>query len=412
MKYLSISLLLVFLISSGLFAQADYRPGFLINLNNDTVKGWIDYRGSLANSRMCLFKSKPGSAEEKFTPDEIKSYRFNDSKYYVSKKVKISDQEEIIFVEFLLDGIVDVYYYRDESGENFLLDTGDGKLLLLNDEKHFLQQNQKTYESEVKRYVGVMKYAFRSSPNVCSEVENISLNQNSVIKVARKYHEEMCKDEQCIVFEKKIQKTRLYIGPIVGLNQNYLTIKKGSNVLPYYLEGCNFNSSEFPSLGILFKINLVNFNERTYFQFETSFGKRAFHTSHNTFAYLDDSIVYLFNDIRFSQYVLNNSINLRYEFPVGIVRPVFQVGGYMNNYIHTVYNRHLQVVGFNGFSQDFPDSPFGNIEYGVGCGVGSSFRLLQKQSLYIELLYRRGLRLKSSIYENNFVINLSMPFGI
>jgi hypothetical protein len=412
MKFLSLSFLLLFLVSSGLFGQADFRPGFIINLNNDTVRGWIDYRGNFANSRLCLFKPDPESGEVRYLPDKIKAYRFTDSKYYVSKKVKTSDQEELIFVEFLLDGIVDVYYYRDESGENFLLDTGDGKLLLLKDEKNLVKIDHATYESDVKRYAGIMKYAFRASPAVCREVETLTLSQNSVIKVAREYHEEICKDRECIVFEKKVQKTKLYIGPIIGLNLNYLTINKGSAVTPYYFEGCSFNPAIYPSLGAIFKVNLSNLNERTFFQYETSLGKRAFHASQNSFVYFDDSIVYLFNDIRFHQYVLNNSISLRYEFPVGTVRPVFQLGGYMNNYIHTVYNRHLKVVGFSGLEQDFPDSPFGNVEYGASCGVGSNFRFTENRLLYIEFVYRRGLRLKSDIYENNFVINLSLPFGI
>jgi hypothetical protein len=108
-------------------AQSDFRPGYIVNNNGDTLTGLIDYKGNQANARKCIFKLSNDASEEKFTPDDIKAYRFIDSKYYVSKKVMTEDSTETqLFLEYLIDGIVDIYYYLSPSGDNYYVDPGDG----------------------------------------------------------------------------------------------------------------------------------------------------------------------------------------------------------------------------------------------------------------------------------------------
>jgi biotin synthase-related radical SAM superfamily protein len=42
-------------------------------------------------------------------------------------------------LEYLINGIVDIYYYRDDNGEHYLVDNGSGDLLeLKNEEKEII----------------------------------------------------------------------------------------------------------------------------------------------------------------------------------------------------------------------------------------------------------------------------------
>ena len=87
MKYLIAIGILVFLSIIRLNAQSDFRNGYIIDNNNDTIHGLIDYKGNHANAKKCIFKKDNNSQNQIFTPEEIKGYRFTDSKYYVSKSV-------------------------------------------------------------------------------------------------------------------------------------------------------------------------------------------------------------------------------------------------------------------------------------------------------------------------------------
>ena len=214
------------LLISNIMAQSDFRPGYVVGLAKDTTFGYIDYKGDRANSEYCLFRKDPGAVETRYTPDRITAYRFADSKYYVSRSVKKGEKSEPRFLEYLINGVVDFYYYRDNEGDHYLLDTGDGCLAELKDQEKNLTADNRVYARTAKEYVGVLKYAFRQSPGISKEVEDISLDRKSLIKVAHKYHNEVCKDNVCIIYEKKLLAFHIIIGPVVTVNVKYAWVNQ------------------------------------------------------------------------------------------------------------------------------------------------------------------------------------------
>ena len=82
-------IIVLLLTSIGVWAQRDYRKGYIITNEQDTIFGWVDYRGDIRNAKVCSFKkSETGQATE-YTPLDIVAYRYIDSKYYVSKNNRI-----------------------------------------------------------------------------------------------------------------------------------------------------------------------------------------------------------------------------------------------------------------------------------------------------------------------------------
>ncbi|MBK9355772.1 MAG: hypothetical protein IPN08_00010 [Bacteroidales bacterium] len=122
------------------------------------------------------------------------SYRFIDGKYYISKKIDTIGQKSLLFVEFLIDGVVDIYYYRTSTVDNYLIDKGDGKLILLDNKDKLVMVDDRQFVRHNKPYVGVLKYIFMSSPSVSKQVENISLDHKSLITLARVHAEVYRKD--------------------------------------------------------------------------------------------------------------------------------------------------------------------------------------------------------------------------
>ena len=97
-------LILQFLTMIGAFvhAQSDYRPGFIITNEGDSIAGQIDYRATAKNLNSCLFKSNSGQVVEYF-PDQLKGYGFVDDKNYTS------EIEDGFFVEKLVEGSMSLY---------------------------------------------------------------------------------------------------------------------------------------------------------------------------------------------------------------------------------------------------------------------------------------------------------------
>ena len=389
-------------------AQSDFRPGYVVGLAKDTTFGYIDYKGDRANSEYCLFRKDPGAVETRYTPDRITAYRFADSKYYVSRSVKKGEKSEPRFLEYLINGVVDFYYYRDNEGDHYLLDTGDGCLAELKDQEKNLTADNRVYARTAKEYVGVLKYAFRQSPGISKEVEDISLDRKSLIKVAHKYHNEVCKDNVCIIYEKKLLAFHIIIGPVVTVNVKYAWVNQYYDQEYYYLQKSNFNTPVFPAISLFALVNLPYVNERLFLRYEATVCKYRLETTGNEYydPYMKTNI---YNDIQMKRYALNNAVNLRYEFSGKKFRPYLQAGFFLNYNFKTEYYRTL-LFTYQGFTygQNFTENPFVKLDHGLSIGLGLTY-IAGDRPVYFGFVYQHGK--ESVLKASTFALNLGIQLG-
>ncbi|MFO7657435.1 MAG: hypothetical protein R6W78_10235 [Bacteroidales bacterium] len=74
MKLSSIILLGLLLTTSFLNAQTDFRPGYIIYTNGDTLYGQIDFRGDLLMRSLCKFKDTDNTIKE-YAPNDIAAFK-------------------------------------------------------------------------------------------------------------------------------------------------------------------------------------------------------------------------------------------------------------------------------------------------------------------------------------------------
>ncbi|MFW6328445.1 MAG: hypothetical protein ACOC2F_09060, partial [Bacteroidota bacterium] len=121
LKYLY--LLLLLLIVNNLNGQPEFKPGYVILNNGDTLKGEIDNRGDMLMSKVCWFKPADWDTVVRYKPGNIEAYRFIDGKYYVSRQLETGKH---VFLEYLINGELNVYYYRGKDGYNYYLVDKEG----------------------------------------------------------------------------------------------------------------------------------------------------------------------------------------------------------------------------------------------------------------------------------------------
>lgn len=202
MNLMKILLVLVFVAVSSIssYSQSDFRPGYVLTSKTDTLYGLIDYRSDKLMCIECRFKADSNSKLVKYGPNEIFGYRFLDSKFYVSKV-----QNGIpLFYEYLLKGEVNVFYRRDNKGEDhYYLAKDTGALTDLGYFEEFRQINGKKYLFQSKKHLGIMKYYFKDAERIAMKVDGINEpNHTSLIKIAEQYHNAVCKDGECIIYKK------------------------------------------------------------------------------------------------------------------------------------------------------------------------------------------------------------------
>ncbi len=231
------------LLSIHLSAQTDFKPGYVITNTNDTLYGEIDYRGDLLMGQVCKFRAK-GHEVVQYTPKDIAAYRFIDSKYFVSREVAGKD----VFLEFLIKGQVDVYYFRDKLGDHYFIEKENMPLTEIPYEEGFKEmEGGKQYSYKTKKHIGILNYYMQDAPEVQSEINDLRKPaHDNLIKLAEDYHQLVCKDgEPCVIFVKK--------QPLVKVTLDIAA-------------GMIFADGHAPIGGVLLNFWMPRANEKIYFR--------------------------------------------------------------------------------------------------------------------------------------------------
>ena len=219
--YLIIFLLLVL---RSAYSQADFVPGFVQVTKQDTLFGLIDYRVDRYNVHECRFKRNEKDTVHVFLPAQIYGYRFTNSKYYVSRNLKTNGGIETLFLEYLVEGVVDLYYYRDQTNNHYLVGKHDMPITEISFPNEIIQKDGIKYERIVMINRNVLKFYLPDCPELSSEIDEMyGTNHKQLIQLVHKYHDIKCPDDMCIIYQKKMPKFRIDIQPVIGYT-NFNTI--------------------------------------------------------------------------------------------------------------------------------------------------------------------------------------------
>jgi hypothetical protein len=228
------------LISTGIInAQKDFKPGYIIKTTGDTIYGHIDFQGDLLMSSICRFKDKE-SVTKVYYPNDIAAFRFIDGKYYISRTVN----NKKVFLEYLIKGKINIYYMRDDIGGHYYIDKEDAKFAELPYSEGIKYVDDKKVFFKTKSHIGFLNYYMQDVPELKIRIASVEKPQHhNLIKLAEAYHYAVCKDQKCIIYEKKMPLLKMAISPFVGLT-NYKGYGKFRSELGVYLYFCDPSTNE------------------------------------------------------------------------------------------------------------------------------------------------------------------------
>ncbi|MFD0751460.1 hypothetical protein ACFQZS_15015 [Mucilaginibacter calamicampi] len=143
MKYLFFFLLLAAITPFQSNAQRNFKPGYIVTLEGDTTKGFIDYKEWNQNPRDITFKTTEQAASQQYSPNKIKAfgvYQLDSYQRYngpitkgavdladLSSGIDSSYVTDTVFLRVVSGGKnVTLYSYRDKIKTRFFI--ADGKL--------------------------------------------------------------------------------------------------------------------------------------------------------------------------------------------------------------------------------------------------------------------------------------------
>ncbi|MBN1597506.1 MAG: hypothetical protein JW894_04390 [Bacteroidales bacterium] len=308
---------LLFLFAS-VYSQYDYKPGFIVKKNGEREKGLINFKSSEFNAKTCQFKKDSSANPVIYLPDDISTYRFIDSKYFVSKKVFIENADINLFLECLISGKSTIYYTQQNSQDYYFIEI-EGELHEINNNKFIMVIDGVEYEGWTYQYRGLLKYYFRDCPQVVQKLNNADFSKNTLISLSKEYHEYVCKDEQCIIYEKDISSLRKRI--IFGIDFSYGKIK-----LDFYQGLISMETKNVYQFNVNSQINL---DEAGAFNLQFSLGYYFYKNEIiNNITSFTSVTVSIPNDIYYKFSILKPAIQIKYKLQFGKIIPFASVGFY------------------------------------------------------------------------------------
>ena len=377
-RYLLFLLILTwyFAICNG---QGSYNPGYIITNNSDTVRGLIKQQSNYQNSINCNFREEKNQSAKNFSPGEIKGYRIENSKYYVSKDIVIDSLKQKKFLEYLVKGIVDLFYYKDVGKEYYFVQKNTLLMLLSNDvsivtveENGLNGEYEKSYYKNSNQYKRILQYLFKESPEVLKEIPNTAFDYRPLIKITKDYHNSVCKDNKCIDFTKSTNKS-LYLESYFGIINSWMVLKTSKDNI-YDLK---------PYLGLQLRLKPFKGFSRWNFLVGLNYSSNSFNGNFDNYLYTPDLKTYQI----FAKYsIIRIPLILEYTLSSKKLQP-FISASYNNTLI---FNTEHEVLKINTFSTHEEETYFRKYQYGASVGFGLRYSLNGKSYLYLknEVEYR------------------------
>jgi hypothetical protein len=406
MKKINRQFILILLISlkSILHAQTDFRPGFYISLENDTIFGEIDYQGEKQSAKTCFFRQNENSQILQFEPKDIKAFRFNDGKYYISKIFKTHEEDEKhLFLEYLVNGQLKLYYYYDNYGEHYLIENTKGETFALKyEEKEILDEERGRVIKKLHHYRGMLKANMADCQELFKLIDITDLSHKSLINLVKKYHDCVCGDDLCIIYQKKSQAYKIVFAPMIGVN---------SYRIDFTVEGIYNNLvseyNMYPVIGLLVDFHHPRIGDKLALTFGLDFSKSHNFSSSNEESTIMDASTY--RELNLNTMMIEPSIGLKYTINTKRVKPFFS-GGIISNIPFAqdteLYTRKTQ---FGEVTNEITEKvsivsrPF----WGLNLSVGSDFVLGKKLVIFTRLKYNYSVVFHLTSSQNINLIGLS-----
>lgn len=303
MRNTGIKIILILVVSFSSFGQNNFKNGFIVNLENDTIVGQVDYRTNSENYISCLFKTEKDI--KKYFPKDILGFGYKDDKYFSSQIIKDT------FVEALVLGEMSLYKYKNDT----YLIKKDDLVYTLESKKEKLGHDGKNLRRETVNWKGTLTLLVIDcikNPNEIISKNNLS--EKSLVDLVVKYN--TCKNTDFIEFNANKPWGKVDFGATLGLSQTELTFVR------YDWSFSNGNHRSFdPYFGFFIEISSPRQKERLSSRIGINFMKTTFSNENTT------------SSIELT--TLSMPFTLSYNLPIKSLTLSFQGGGIMNYHVNS-----------------------------------------------------------------------------
>lgn len=393
MKKLLTNLAFIFVFTTTMIAQADYRKGYVVKLNGDTLFGFVNFQKEAVNNSTCNFKRFDIAIPVNYSPEKLKAYGIFGGKQYLSANI----HGKQIFIEYLVKGKLSLLYLN-RGGEHFYIYSENTKLVELKAGKTLDPNDNQVYD----RYKDFLSEKLKPG-DYSNLIQNSRLDIRSLVGLISSYNENL--NFAYVVPERPKGKSLVKDYNLLGTNKFHVGIMGGTSLykfapsvkkdLYFYMTNADFGWDPSPIEGIFVKWNVSR--ARPQWSFQTNllyhevslygFSKHAKPTNKDLMLYDDVFVDFKEMKIQFqvNYALLKSNFNVLPHFGIGTSKrfsPTF-----------LRYYEELNTTNNIVKSSEFRDVEVKGSEYVAIGGITFEYKLSDARSVFMNLDYEYGSKL-------------------
>ncbi|MEZ4829712.1 MAG: hypothetical protein R3C61_26020 [Bacteroidia bacterium] len=135
---------------------------------------------------------------------------------------------KLVFLEFLIKGEVSIYYYRDELRDYYFMEKEGYELVEIPYEEGIVYRDDKPYSFKTTTHLRLLNEYMQDVPGFDSRVSRvIKPDHRNLIRLAEAYHNKICLDEACIIYEKKQPFVKVNLELVSGFTREVDALEVG-----------------------------------------------------------------------------------------------------------------------------------------------------------------------------------------
>jgi hypothetical protein len=258
--FVLVSLLLTTSMSKNLMAQAQFKDGYIISLQGDTINGKIKYRSQSKNYQACVFANEGGTKE--YRPTDIQGYGYVKGQHYTSAYTNTSFLEALVLGEVNLYKMDKVYYLK-KSGQDMVALVAKVLESKVNGKIHRTEDN--------KWKLLCVQVLGDCLEDPAARLKYVRLNEKTIVSLVSDYN--LCRNHNFIDLKKDRPWTRVTYGVGIGATKSKIAISVDDNTFDYLPS--KFKTTSF-TVGIPLIFSFPRVTERLAFQSEFYFTNTTF----------------------------------------------------------------------------------------------------------------------------------------
>ena len=401
-----------FILSAFLFislicsSQADFREGFVIMQNGDTLHGLINYRGGTRGYTNCLFKQSQKQKAITYSPNDIAGFGFPVDRLFISKSVDLlNNNPQNVFIDVLVRGALSLYNYNGR----FFIQKGDATLYELTIVKKEILEDGQNVTIVIKKYLEILSMVLSDCEEARAVLPKTTLNETSLTKLVEVYNSCINSPYKTIMSGKP--KVKISIGLSGGLINSNLDIYSRIRSDQVSLVDKPYEKSNSFQSGISFNFLFPRFSDKLSFLGEVVYFKSHFYSFTTTNYPLAIDKNYVTIDLN----QLSIPIGLRYTFFVNKISPYLNLGFFntVNLKTNNLWNEEINLL-YGDHSTTFNNGPalkVINNQYGFWFGGGVMLPITKRVSGFVDLRYELSYGL-SDMPDVSTINNLGISFGL